>query len=175
MTKLLAAMLADLPAMLGRKQLERDRGFFIHVCRTFTQLVPYLKGIHHTLESRRFGRDADGWKFGTQQMMKCLNEEVGLEENGIKETVTKSNWKDVFKSYKDRHQGEAPEQVKPVDRLLADLKVLNKILEPRLPIHWLVRGTKIKKIQLVFGDASGTGFGLTWETNNGTIRYRYGL
>jgi len=172
---LLETMLADPTAELDRKQLERDRGFLIHICRTFTQLVPYLKGIHHTLESWRFGRDDDGWKYGTQQMMKWLNEEVDLEEDGGAETVTKSNWKEAFKSYKEKHQGEAPTKVKPVGRLISDLKALNKILEPKLPIHRLVRGTKIKKIELVFGDASGAGFGSTWETHNGTIRYRYGL
>ena len=174
-TKYMEAVLVDPTATMDRKQLERDRGFLIHICRTFTQLVPYLKGIHHTLESWRFGRDDDGWKYGTQQMMKWLNEEVDLEEDGSEETVTRSNWKDAFKSYKDKHQGEAPEQVKPVNRLTADLMALNEILAPELPIHRLIRGTKIKKIQLVFGDASGTGFGSTWETNNGTIRYRYGL
>ena len=97
-SKLLEAVLADPSAAVDRKQLERDRGFLIHICRTFTQLVPYLKGIHHTLESWRFGRDDDGWKFGTQQMMKWLNEEVDLEEDGANETVTRSNWKDAFKS-----------------------------------------------------------------------------
>ena len=60
-------------------------------------------------------RRRDGWKFGTQQMMKWLNEEVDLEEDGANETVTRSNWKDAFESYKDKHQGEAPELVKPVD------------------------------------------------------------
>ena len=53
-TKWLELMLADPEAELDRKQLERDRGFLIHCCCTFTQLVPYLKGIHHTLESWRF-------------------------------------------------------------------------------------------------------------------------
>ena len=65
--------------------------------------------------------------------------------------------------------------MKPVGRLLEDLKALHRILGPVQPIHRLVRGTKIQKIQIVFGDASGAGFGSTWETNNGTIRYRYGL
>ena len=64
-SKLLETVLADPSAAVDRKQLERHRGFLIHICRTFTQLVPYLKGIHHTLESWRFGRDDDGWKFGT--------------------------------------------------------------------------------------------------------------
>ena len=173
---LLEKMLVDPAEKIDRKQLERDRGFLIHVCRTFTQMIPYLKGIHHTLESWRFGRNDDGWKYGTVEMIKWLNEEVDLEGESLeKETITKSTWKDVFKNFKDMHEGDAPTTVKPVGRLLADLKALSRILEPELPIHRLVRGSKIKKIVLVFGDASGSGFGSTWETENGTIRYRYGL
>ncbi len=175
-TSLLMSLSKDPFALLDRKQLERDRGFLIHICRTFTQMVPYLKGIHHTLESWRFGRDSDGWKFGPQQMMKWLDEEMDLvEKDGSKESITRSNWKEAFKAYKDRHQREAPARVRPVNRLLANVKALDMILKPAKPIHRLVRGTKICKIQLVFGDASGAGFGSTWETNHGTIRYRYGL
>ena len=40
------------------------------------------------------------------------------------------------------HEGDAPTTVKPVGRLLADLKALSHILEPELPIHRLVRGSK---------------------------------
>ena len=173
---LLEKLIADPEGRIDRKQLERDRGFLIHICRTFTQMIPYLKGIHHTLESWRFGRNDDGWKHGTAEMIKWLNEEVDLEgDTAGKEKITRSTWKDVFKKFKDRHEGDAPTTVKPVGRLLADVKALSRILAPKLPIHRLVRGTRIKKIVLVFGDASGAGFGSTWETDNGTIRYRYGL
>ena len=90
-------MLADPAGKIDRKQLKRDRGFLIHVCRTFTQMIPYLKGIHHTLESWRFERNDDGWKYGTVEMIKWLNEEVDLEGESLeKETITKSTWKDVF-------------------------------------------------------------------------------
>ena len=40
-TKYMEAVLVDPTATMDRKQLERDRGFFIHICRTFTQLVPF--------------------------------------------------------------------------------------------------------------------------------------
>jgi len=64
-------------------------------------MIPYLKGIHHTLESWRFGRNEDGWKYGTVEMMKWLNEEMDLEGESLeKETITKSTWKDVFKNLK---------------------------------------------------------------------------
>jgi hypothetical protein len=47
--------------MLGHKALERKRGFLIYVTRTYISMVPYLKGIHLTLDSWRKGRDEDGW------------------------------------------------------------------------------------------------------------------
>ncbi len=50
---LLELVSKDSRAKLNRKQLERDRGFLIHIARTYTQMVPYLKGIHHTLEEIR--------------------------------------------------------------------------------------------------------------------------
>lgn len=53
--------------------LERDRGFLIHIARTFPGMVPYLKGIHHTLESWRTGRDKDGWRFNTEEWIKYLS------------------------------------------------------------------------------------------------------
>jgi len=44
------------------KTLESYRGFLIYVAQTYTTLVPYLKGIHLTLDSWRPNRDDDGWK-----------------------------------------------------------------------------------------------------------------
>ena len=48
--------------LLQHKGLERKRGFLIYVTRTYTSMVPYLKGIHLTLDSWRKGRDEEGWK-----------------------------------------------------------------------------------------------------------------
>jgi hypothetical protein len=46
----------------AHKELERKRGFLIYVTRTYPSLVPFLKGIHFTLDSWQTGRDQDGWK-----------------------------------------------------------------------------------------------------------------
>ena len=93
------------------------------------------------------------------------------EQDGSRAIATRSTWKDAFMSFKAKHQGKAPDRVKPVGRLLADLKALSAIVEPEVPIHRLVRGSKVKKIKIVFGDASGAGFGSTWETDKGVLRY----
>eukprot|EP00980_Cylindrotheca_fusiformis_P024767 scaffold12423_cov140-Cylindrotheca_fusiformis.AAC.1 len=47
---------------LDFKALEKKRGFLIYVTRTYPSMVPYLKGIHLTLDGWRSFRDEDGWK-----------------------------------------------------------------------------------------------------------------
>jgi hypothetical protein len=47
---------------LNHKELERDRGFLVHVQHTYPAITPYLKGIHLTIDSWRIGRDEEGWK-----------------------------------------------------------------------------------------------------------------
>jgi hypothetical protein len=47
---------------LCHKDLERKRGFLIYVTRTYPSMVPYLKGIHQTLETWRLNREPSGWK-----------------------------------------------------------------------------------------------------------------
>jgi len=47
---------------LLHKSLENKRGFLIYVTRTYPSMVPYLKGIHLTLDGWRPGRDVEGWK-----------------------------------------------------------------------------------------------------------------
>jgi len=49
------------------KDLERVVGFLVYVSKTYTYMVPYLKGIYLTLNSWREGRDKMGWKILKQQ------------------------------------------------------------------------------------------------------------
>ena len=58
-----------LKGCLDFKQLERDRGFLIYLSRTYKSMCPYLEGIHQTLDSRREGRDEDGWKLTRRELM----------------------------------------------------------------------------------------------------------
>ena len=46
---------------LDRKQLEKDVGFLVHLSRTFPAFFAYFKGIYHTMEAWRCGRDSDGY------------------------------------------------------------------------------------------------------------------
>ncbi|KAI2495932.1 hypothetical protein MHU86_18586 [Fragilaria crotonensis] len=49
---------------LPHKQAERIRGFLIYVSRTYKAMVPYLKGLHLTLDFWRANRDEEGWREG---------------------------------------------------------------------------------------------------------------
>jgi hypothetical protein len=46
---------------VDHKQLERTRGFFIHLPRTYPVIAPFLKGMHLTLEGWRGHRDDEMW------------------------------------------------------------------------------------------------------------------
>jgi hypothetical protein len=49
---------------ISHKQLELIQGFLVYVARTYPTMVPYLKGIHLTLDAWRVNRGDDGWPVG---------------------------------------------------------------------------------------------------------------
>jgi hypothetical protein len=53
---------------VDHKALESYRGFLIYVSQTYPYMVPYLKGVHLTLDSWREGRREDGWKRSQKEM-----------------------------------------------------------------------------------------------------------
>jgi hypothetical protein len=55
-----AKVLGDGPLPdLDHKELERQRFFLVHLTMTFSSMVPFLKGIHLTLDSLRDGQKDD--------------------------------------------------------------------------------------------------------------------
>ena len=47
---------------MNHKELERKQGFLLYVTGTYPAMVPYMKGIHLTLDGWRVGQDDEGWK-----------------------------------------------------------------------------------------------------------------
>jgi len=90
-------------AAMDYKTLESYRGFLIYVSRTYTTLVPYLKGIHLTLDSWRPNRDDDGWKI----------------TNTLEEKFTEAGMSGMI----------LPGRVKPAKRLNDDLVALRFLTE----------------------------------------------
>ena len=148
---------------LNFKELEKGCGFLVHLSRTFPAIFPYLKGLYNTMNSWRLGRDGDGWKYSMSEWKILLEME---EERS--EAVHRAK-----KEYVHTKAVERPVEVDIVPRLIDDLAALMTLFESKEPPQRLVRGQELSVAVYGFGDASGGGFGASWETTNGT-RYRYG-
>ena len=150
--------------ILDRKDMLKGRGFLVHLSRTYPGITPFLKGVHHTIENWRTGRNQDGWKFTRDDWRLFLSE---MEERD-------ENFGYLMTEYLKRMDGEPPDKVKGVRRLEMDLRSILRLMEARVPPLRLVRGRKLAHAIYGFGDASGAGFGSTWETKQG-ISYRFGV
>jgi len=130
--KEIAAMLEENPTEMPRERLERIRGFLVYLSRTYTDMVPYLKGIHLTLDSWRAGRDYAGWKLTGRALVAAVAEgKVTMEQ-----------------------PDEAPKMVGAVNRMASDVKALLYLMESETPPSRPLRA-KRRMVALVVGDASG--------------------
>ena len=129
---------------LNHKELEKKRGFLIYVTRTYPAMVPFLKGIHQTLEMWRPNRDDDGWK-----LTRPAIQEVSIDH------------------------GEPPQFVDAAPRLAGDMAALQLLFSSVEPPRRKIRGTVVMEVFYGFGDASKTGFCTNFEID-GVIKYRYG-
>jgi hypothetical protein len=117
----------DTAGGLNHKQLERSRGFLVYLAQSYPSLVPYLKGIHLTLDSWRLGRNDDGWKRSQADMEQ-------LRRHGDPEEAMK-----VVSE-------EAPALVIPVPRLEQDLKALLALTYPLVPPKRAVRSKHLLQV-----------------------------
>ena len=159
--------------LIHRKQMERGRGFLVHLSRTYPSMVPYLKGVHHVLEGWRVGRDKDGWKFTTDEWKDFLAD-IYEVKSWKKDSV---DWKVLKQDFAVEQQKALPEFVcgKAVKRFGGDLDSLLQIMSTAKPPLRLVRGVKNLTLLYGFGDASGGGFGSSWEDGIGGIKVRFGV
>lgn len=133
---------------LQRDKLESARGFLVYVARTYTTMLPYLKGLHLTIDSWRPNRDEEGWRLGKE----------GSDE--VDPTVNPDN---------------APARVKAVPRLANDLRALEELTAAKEPPRVRVRPTTSAAVAFIFGDASGAGFGQSlWLLGEDDVDVFYG-
>ena len=145
-------------ARIPRKDLERIRGFLVYVALTYTIMTPYLRGIHLTLESWRPDRDEDGWRKVSDQGDSGLA--YHLENSAASDSL------DI---------AEAPMEVRAVPRLVTDIAALQELTSSKTPPDVLVRPTDSTAVLIIYGDASGTGFGLSlWVPGSTVISVEYG-
>ena len=159
------------PPVLDFKHLERGRGFLVYLSRTYSSMVPYLKGIHLTLDSWRPGRDKEGWKERkvTNSTDSDMFDEVDEEE--VFATLDKEG---DIKSGCNLYENH-PNKVSLAPRLYDDLEALALFFKPDKPSWRFVRGSEIVVAEYGFGDASGAGFGSSFESQRGGINYRLGV
>jgi hypothetical protein len=155
--RLLAAMTCELAkgVWLNFKYLESARGFMIYVSRTYRPMIPFLLGIHHTLDSWRPNRREDGWRQNRLMMSMEGYEDEAAPNLGQSAVLP-------------------PATVKAAKRLADDLRVLTMLTNPEVPPLRRLRGSSKLKVLYGFGDSSGNCFG--WSIDFGEeIRYEHGL
>lgn len=125
----------------------------MYVSRTYPSIVPYLKGIHQTLDGWREGRDNDGWRLTHAEIKaaKAKNDEIQY-----------------------LYPKDAPSHVFPSTRLEDDVNCLISLFDSDLPKVRHVRSKYISLVLYGFSDASGSGFGSTITTNKG-LKIRHGI
>jgi hypothetical protein len=124
---------------LSHKELERCRGFLIYVSRTYKAFVPYLRGIHKTIDSWRGYRHDDGWKMTEAEIRASI--EADDDFLNIEESKVQS------------------EMVEAVPRLYNDVLALSELTKDEAPPKVVKRRKRSGMVSYGFGDASGQGFG----------------
>jgi hypothetical protein len=130
----LVAMLS-LSDSLNHKDLEQKRGFLVHLQRTYPCIMPFLKGIHLTLDGWRPRRDPEGWK------------DVSYDP-------------EVANAFgQDSGRTQPPTSVVAVPHLTDDLHALSSLFSPSNPPVRFVCASHTLVALYGFGDASGSVFG----------------
>jgi hypothetical protein len=139
---LLAALTCELAEVdwLNFKSLESARGFMIYVSRTYRPMIPFLLGIHHTLDSWRQNLRENGWRQNRLIMSMEGYEDEAAPALGQSAVLP-------------------PSMVKAAKRLADDLRVLTMITDLEVPPLRRLRGSSKLKVLYGFGDSLGNGFG----------------
>jgi hypothetical protein len=158
---------------LDRKILERIRGVLIYVSRTYRWMVPYLKGLHLTIDSWRADRDGEGYR---KQRPRHPRKEGNWHWNW-----TDDKWYDWDMDPPEGvSKDNTPESVSAVPRLAEDVEALSALTEDSAAPRVNSRPQRRVDILYMMGDASGKGFGtavwddgsLHWESGHFAEAYR---
>ena len=141
---------ADDGGLVDRKELERIRGFLVYVSLTFDVIVPYLKGIHLTMESWRDDRDDEGWRLPVKDRRKR----------------------------EERREGPLlpPKMVEQAPWFKDNVEALDRLTRSEKPPRILARPTSGASVAMIFAYASGEGFGSSlWLYGTNRVKTEHGL
>ena len=106
--RILQEINSTLDGKLEFKQLERDRGFLVHIVMTYKTINPYLKGLHQSIDSWRPNREEDGWKMKAKAYVEFLatiqDDEVRKKIHKLPQHRTSTKSK-LFYTIGVRHEG----------------------------------------------------------------------
>jgi hypothetical protein len=124
---------------LNRTRLEQIQGFLIYVMSTYPGMVPYLIGIHITIDGWRRSRDARGWRLSSRILRDRREQETSKGVTPLPDE-------------------EVPVEVMVVPRLRNDLVALLRLMKGSKPRIRKYRCNASAHVTYGFGDASGQGF-----------------
>lgn len=157
----------DRTKLLSYKRLEQIRGFFCHLALTYSILFPYLKGFHLTLSSHLPKRNEEGWKLNDLEYI------AFVETQSEKQNLTEEEKQRLLSSLPNSDI-PPPKLILPVSRFYSCLEALDLFFEPETPPLVKMRSEKIFMAVYGFMDASGGGFGSTFDRDE-KITYRMGV
>jgi hypothetical protein len=155
--KALEEVLEDDGPSFSHKTLLSNRGFLIYVARTYPAMIPYLKGLHLTIEHWRDDRDPEGWPDlpAIQQKRKKRSDEEILNtfEDHYSFVAALADLQEAS------DENTPPEMVSPVPHLASDVRCMLELFSEETPAVHCVRGDSYSTVVYRCGDASGSGFG----------------
>jgi hypothetical protein len=167
------AMVEQDPDHLDHKRLEQVRGFIQYVTQTYSGMTPYIIGFHLTIDGWREDRTDSGWKRKEGPKEKKPR---GQGDGGVSEELLKMEAA-LGLSREDLGLGSSrldpPKFVKAVPRFLPDLKALRALMAGEKPPLKRVRCSRVATAIYSFVDASGRGFGSTFQMGD-KVHFQYG-
>ena len=128
----------------------------------YPAMMPFLRGLYLTMNSWQSMPDGDGWKLSRQAYDVYMSHSCRAGQSLDPEIQVH-----------DDEEG-APPQVKAVSWLYGQLLALKLIFSGDKPGLCLIRGASLLELLYIFGDASGTGFGSSWNDSFG-LGFRFGV
>jgi hypothetical protein len=167
------SMIEEDPHRLNHKRLEQVRGFLQYIMQTYSGMTPYIIGFHLTIDGWRENRAPSGWrkKEGPKQKESNSKGDGGVREEMLRMEAALGETEGSLGL--SPTNVDPPKYVQAVPRFLPDLKALRALMEGDKPPLKRARCSKMATAVYSFVDASGRGFGSTFQVGS-EVFFQYG-